>query len=176
MPFISSDVVVRQVGSRSWRLHEPLVYQGATDRFQVPAGFRTDFASVPRALTWLLPASGDYTRAAILHDYLVREAPVDRADADAVFRRAMRELGVSVARRWMMWTAARYASRLRGAEAADVATFALVAGPSVAFVAVPAVVVQVYLVAFWAIELVVWAVTRLLGHPGPRPELRTGTG
>lgn len=60
MPF-TGPVVVQEVdrgdGSR-WQLVEPLTYQGRDDPFVVPAGFETDFASVPRAFTWLIPRYG----------------------------------------------------------------------------------------------------------------------
>src|SRR4051794_33564779 len=92
MPF-EGPVVVREVdrgdGSR-WQLLEPLTYQGRDEPFVVPAGFETDFASVPRALTWLLPRYGRYTKAAILHDHLChrcREGTFGWVDADGVFGR-----------------------------------------------------------------------------------------
>ena len=36
----------------------------------VPAGFVTDFASIPRGLWTALPRDGDYVWAAVVHDYL----------------------------------------------------------------------------------------------------------
>lgn len=165
----SGDVVVRQADPELWELTEPLTYTGNRDRFVVPVGFLTDFASVPRLVVWLLPTYGDYTRAAILHDYLWRTDAVSRADADGLFRRAMRELGVSAPRRWMMWAAVRTASRMRGATAGDWLAYLLVAPPSLAFVAVPAVVVQIWLLLFWCVELVFWLGRRTAGHAEPRP-------
>lgn len=38
---------------------------------------------------------GVYTRSAILHDYLLQTGVVPVRDADGLFRRSMRELGVS---------------------------------------------------------------------------------
>jgi hypothetical protein len=80
--------------------------------------FTTDFTSVPRLLTWLVPKDGTHTPAALLHDALVARAtppldyerdppgpPVSREEADNVFRHALRHLGVSFARSWMMWGA-----------------------------------------------------------------------
>jgi hypothetical protein len=37
---------------------EPLVHRGRGDTFVVPAGFRTDFATVPRLIVWLIPRLG----------------------------------------------------------------------------------------------------------------------
>ena len=169
MPFVTPGVAVRQVDATTWELLEAAIYAGHTDRFTVPVGFRTDFASVPRVLTWLLPRYGLFTRAAILHDFLVRSGAIGRADADGLFRRAMRELGVSFVRRWMMWAAVRLTSGLAGADATAVVQFVAVAVPSAAFLAVPTVLLQLWLVLFWLIQLLVWGVRRLLGGDEPRP-------
>ncbi|MGY1804549.1 DUF1353 domain-containing protein [Blastococcus sp. SYSU D00922] len=68
MPFLPGSLTGRRLDADRWALVDALVYQGRRDRFVVPAGFRTDFASVPRPVTWLVPRFGAYTLAAILHD------------------------------------------------------------------------------------------------------------
>lgn len=111
MPFTEENpVVVRELAGFMWRLEQPLEYQGRDDTFLVPAGFETDFASVPRALVWLIPAYGDYTRAAILHDYLLTErlGEISSTDIDGIFRRVLQELGTSFGRRWLMWAGVRW--------------------------------------------------------------------
>lgn len=59
-------------------------------RVTIPAGFRSDGASVPRAFWWIVsPAIDPRTiRAAICHDFLYRNSPQDwtRAEADRLFR------------------------------------------------------------------------------------------
>jgi hypothetical protein len=174
--FVDGEVIVRQVDAKRWELTEPVAYRGAREEFTVPAGFETDFASIPRLVVWLIPRYGLYTRSAILHDFLWRTHAVSRADADGLFRRSMRELGVSMPRRWMMWAAVRLASGMRGATAKEWLAFAVVAPLSLAFVAVPAVVVQAYLVLFWLVELAFWSAQRLAGKgkpPAPRLQVRT---
>ena len=49
----------------------PYVIGSTTERIVVPKGFVTDFASIPQPL-WALGLSphGQYSRAAIVHDYL----------------------------------------------------------------------------------------------------------
>ena len=112
MPFETDTVTVRRSGDEQWTVVEPLVYRGRTDTLVVPAGFRTDFASVPRVAVWLIPRFGRYTLAAILHDWLcsegIRSGIVSPRDADGIFRRVMRELGVPVVRRWLMWAGVRW--------------------------------------------------------------------
>jgi hypothetical protein len=76
--------------------------------FLVPAGFETDFASIPR-LFWSVighPA-GQYAQAAVLHDFLYRTKAVSRKKADALFSEAMAVLEVPAWKRWTMWAAVR---------------------------------------------------------------------
>src|SRR4051812_30613155 len=112
MPFVPGSLTVSRVDAYGWALVDPLVYQGRWQRFVVPAGFRTDFATVPRVVTWLIPRFGVYTLAAILHDWLCTEGiasgAVTSRDADGIFRRVMRESGVPVLRRWLMWAGVRW--------------------------------------------------------------------
>lgn len=109
MGFIDAEAVeLRVLGESRWELLSPLTYRGRDEIFTVPAGTLTDLASVPGFLTWLVPRYGRYTKAAILHDHLwAASSPVSRADADGIFRRSMRELGVPILRRWAMWAAVR---------------------------------------------------------------------
>ncbi|WP_378739510.1 DUF1353 domain-containing protein [Nocardia brasiliensis] len=176
MAFVGSGPVVEEIDAQFWRVVEPLVYQGDSQEFVIPAGFRTDFASVPRALVWLIPRYGAYTRAAILHDYLRSANVVSIADADGIFRRCLQELGVSVPRRWMMWAGVRLASGLRGATVGALATWVLIAVPSMVFLAIPVIVVQVFLVLFWLVELAFWGAARLFTRtaaPPPEPQMKT---
>ena len=70
-----TEPAVRRQGASDWVLTEPLVYVGGQgDIFVVPTDFVTDFASVPRFLGFIIPRYGRWTRPAILHDWLWREA------------------------------------------------------------------------------------------------------
>jgi hypothetical protein len=159
MPFTDGKIVVREIEDERWELVEPVTYAGNTETFVVPAGFRTDFASVPRIFVWLLPRYGKYTKSAILHDWLcarAREGSFDRADADGLFRRSMRELGVPFVRRWLMWAAVRWGSGPRSLVAPGIGQLLLVllvTGPAMVFVALPAVVIGAALLLFWLVEL-----------------------
>jgi hypothetical protein len=112
VPFEPGSLTVSRVDADTWALVDDLVYKGRRDRFVVPAGFRTDFATVPRVVSWLVPRFGTYTLAAILHDWLctegIRSGAVTSREADGIFRRVMRESGVPVLRRWLMWTGVRW--------------------------------------------------------------------
>jgi hypothetical protein len=168
VPF-TGDVVVRELpdadGSR-WQLVEPITYAGRDETFEVPAGFTTDFASVPQALTWLVPRYGRYTKAAILHDFLwqrCREGRFAWVDADGILRRAMRELDVPFLRRWLMWGAVRLAGIITRSPSSlwtqglgSLAALVVVTVLGVTYLAVPGVVVVAFTVVFAAAEAVVW--------------------
>lgn len=174
MPFENGRPTVQQITPRLWVVVEALVYYGGRDVFVVPPGFRTDFASVPRAVVWLIPTYGRYTPAALLHDYLCVSArssspEATRRDADGLFRRCLREAGVSWPKRWIMWAGVRAASRMSGATGREWVQFVPAAVLGAGFVAVPGLVVQLWLLVWWLAEFVSWTVGRLLGVRRPAP-------
>lgn len=133
-----SELSIRAVTATTWELAVPLIWTGTKgDRFVVPTGFVTDFATVPRFLHWLVSPYGAYTRAAVLHDWLLTELagwtdryerefpdvahrfrvlrvvyqpPATSRDCDGIFRRVMHDLGVGWPTRWIMWTGVRWAA------------------------------------------------------------------
>ena len=169
MPFAKGDVTVSEISETDWKLVDPVVYAGSKQTFTVPAGFVTDFATVPRIFFWLVPSYGAYTKAAVLHDYLTTTKAVSQADADGLFRRAMRELRVPFVRRWVMWAGVRAASRLGGITPADLARWGLVAVPSVIFLVVPSVVAYGWLALFWVIEWVAYLVLKPMSRKVMNP-------
>jgi hypothetical protein len=93
-----------------WRLTDDLRYKSIVGHatFTVPAGFVTDFASVPRTIPIAYALCGGCAEeASVVHDFLYTTHPVDRATADAVFREAMAVTGVPAWRRWLMWSGVR---------------------------------------------------------------------
>jgi hypothetical protein len=84
-------------------------------RIDVDVGFVTDFASVPRGLWNLYPPDGDYTDAAVIHDWLYRhqatsatgEFTVTREQADNVFLEAMTVLGIRLSTRRVLFRGVR---------------------------------------------------------------------
>ncbi len=168
MPFEPGSLTVRRVDANTWSVVDPLVYRGREERFVVPAGFRTDFATVPRLVAWLVPRFGTFTLAAILHDWLcsegIRSGAVTSRQADGIFRRVMRESGVPVLRRWLMWAGVRWGaltSDLRrpgwAASAPGVLAVSVLAAP---LVVPPAVVIAPGLLVFALAE-------RLVGIAAP---------
>lgn len=70
----------------------PYVIGDTKKRIVVPNGFVTDFASIPQPL-WSLGLSphGQYSRAAVVHDYLYWAQVCTRAQADRLLVIAMKE-------------------------------------------------------------------------------------
>jgi hypothetical protein len=173
MPFTGSVVVRENEGDdgSTWQLVEPLAYQGRDEPLVVPEGFETDFASVPTWLTWLIPRYGRYTKAAILHDWLCKRAERGEfrwVDADGVFRRMMRELGVPVLRRWLMWTAVRLHSIVKSEPSSlwtqgigPMVKLVLITVVAAALLLVPAVVVLTWTALFGVAEAVAYLPARI---------------
>ena len=95
-------------GGRHYKLtKEMIVFSHKHGVTVVPAGFVTDFASVPRWAWVLFPPTGPYAPAAVSHDYLYQLGTLTRADADWEFVEGMRALGVSWPTRMVMLAALR---------------------------------------------------------------------
>jgi hypothetical protein len=165
-----SEVDVKEIDEKNWELLRELNYDGTRQSFVVPVGTGTDFASVPRVFIWFLPQYGRYTKAAILHDYLWRSGvpgnELTLPEADAILRRAMRELGVPFLRRWIMWAAVRLGALKKPGgrtrwlrESWKVFPLALLALP---IVGPPAILILIALAVFYVIELVVYLPLRVV--------------
>ncbi|HEY8359264.1 MAG TPA: DUF1353 domain-containing protein [Ramlibacter sp.] len=115
-----SDLVTRLVDEFDdiHQLEQPLVFDslvlapGGLVRIVVPAGFKTDLASVPRIVGAYLLFGNKGKRAAVVHDWLYSGGiNVTREAADAVFREALQATGYN-----RLTVAAMYAGvRLGGA-------------------------------------------------------------
>ncbi|MCQ4271089.1 DUF1353 domain-containing protein [Pseudomonas kuykendallii] len=103
-----------QSDRKRWRLLAPFSYLDSEHgRVDVPAGFETDFASVPRLpLTYALLGAYGHA-AAVLHDYLYTSGALSRSKADRVFRNALRSSGIARWRAWLMWSGVRVGGRNR---------------------------------------------------------------
>ncbi len=109
-----------------WAIEQPLVYEigelGSGEIIEVPNGFVTDGASIPRILWVFLPSWGTYSRAAVVHDFLCalldRGMPhplaPTRRDADRIFAEAMQVCGVILPLRIILWIGVRIGGILPG--------------------------------------------------------------
>jgi hypothetical protein len=118
--FTEAVTVVNRLAGRvhDWELCEPMSYR-LVDRsdaevVNVPPGFVTDFASVPRPVWFWIAPWGRHGRAAIVHDFLYRNGSVTdvaarqmrrppKSEADRIFRDAMGVLDAVILGRSPLW-------------------------------------------------------------------------
>jgi hypothetical protein len=90
-----------------WLIDKPLIYEsGIVGLIEVPAGFETDFASVPRVPLFYTLFGDRAHREAVLHDYLFRKDSSPQAsfmEANRIFLEAMEERGKSFFVRYGMF-------------------------------------------------------------------------
>ena len=109
------------IDGKNWRVTEPFEYRLGSDdgseSIQIPIGFETDFASIPRGLWNIFPPTGGYGKAAVVHDWLYRRRIIttgdgstrlcNRGEADKILLEAMGVLGCSRFTRWTIYSAVR---------------------------------------------------------------------
>jgi hypothetical protein len=169
VPF-RTPLSVRHDLGEEWLLLEPLVFEGRDEFFVIRKGFKTDFASIPRPVRWLIDTAGSNSEPGVLHDAVWRESKrtdrdpprVDPWDADGLFRRALRESGATAITRSLMWIAVRAAAIVAGrvgkeGPSAPMKVVQLVVMALVGAVAIgiPSVVAVVGRAFYWVIEWLV---------------------
>ena len=85
---------------------KPFVYE-EHGIITVPPFFRTDFASIPRGLRWLVTGHNKTRKPAVIHDYLYHFGIGKRKEADQIFRTALEEEGVPRWKRNLCYWAVR---------------------------------------------------------------------
>lgn len=106
---------VTDVTLAGWPAHMKDVSNGRVTkawgaRIEIPKGFVTDFASIPRPLWSIVggPADGKYRKAAVVHDFLYRTGGVaTRYQADQVLLEAMKVCGCSWFQRTVIYSGVR---------------------------------------------------------------------
>jgi hypothetical protein len=94
-----------------WKVPIKLDKNATQIEILIPKLTTTDFASIPRALMWLLTPIDNSIYAAIIHDYLYRNPKnkianaISKADADRIFYWAMRAKGVHRMKAGLMYMA-----------------------------------------------------------------------
>lgn len=80
---------------KTWVLEDEAVWQDSTHKVVVPAGFMTDFASIPWLFRWWQTGgTGPQRIAAYFHDYLYSsQDEINRKQSDWIFREVMEDVG-----------------------------------------------------------------------------------
>jgi hypothetical protein len=112
MSTFTDDLVVSPLADgRKWELRCAFDYhvgsEDSPDVIHVPLGFVTDFASVPQIFWSILPPTGKYGKASVIHDYLYQSKIRSRMQADAIFHEAMLVLKVPKWKAGLMYWAVR---------------------------------------------------------------------
>ena len=116
MPYFSLDgtpdvkVELRIDGPTTFVLLHGFRYVDPDDNgreWKVDDNLVTDLASVPFFLQWLVRSYGKHTKGALIHDqhWDAAHTRVRLHEVNQVFRDAMREDGVPLVRRWLVWSA-----------------------------------------------------------------------
>src|SRR3990167_2187081 len=100
MSSFTNKLTITQIGPQLWQTADEfdyyVGYENSNDKITVPKGFITDLASVPPPASMLIPKSGLYNQAAVLHDYLYSVQTRTRLASDRIFLEAMKVLGVNL--------------------------------------------------------------------------------
>lgn len=100
------------LGNLIYTLGQELTYQPRRGpAITVPAGYRTDLASIPARFQQRAPHESPAARPGVIHDYLYTSHGASRRDADRIFRQALRDEGVPLGQRLAMWAAVRLFGR-----------------------------------------------------------------
>ena len=101
---------VRYVDGDTWIVLLEFVYVSPRITIHVPAGFETDFASIPRLLwRWMPRTDKRIGKPSIIHDYIYRSPSIDftRQQADHELREAMACVGANAFDRNLVYAAVR---------------------------------------------------------------------
>ena len=115
--FTEPLVVTPRPDGKTWVILSDFGYEvgevGSGNVINVPIGFHTDFASIPRLLWVILPRWGKYGNGAVIHDWLYWDQKRDRDEADNILLEAMGVLEVSPWQKypiyWAVWIFGRFA-------------------------------------------------------------------
>jgi len=111
--FLTPLVVEVMPSGRQFMLHYDFTYLWKRKYIdiQIPSGFETDFASIPKIFRIIIPKLGKYNKAAVIHDAIYRDYITGykfaRAEADLIFLDGMKDMGVAKWKRYVMYWAVR---------------------------------------------------------------------
>jgi hypothetical protein len=92
---------------RRWTLIKPFLFSVNGTEFEVPAGFWTDFASIPRPL-WNLLSPYDIGQGPVPHDYFYFTGCRDKDFADQTLRACMEHDGIAPWKRTAVYNAVQW--------------------------------------------------------------------
>lgn len=109
MSKFKSELLVKELQNGTWELLCGLTFESQYTLMpiEVPRGFKTDFASVPRIPLIYDALGGIANKSAVIHDWLYTKQYTSRYLADNIFLEAMKDEGVSLIRRQLIYAGVR---------------------------------------------------------------------
>jgi hypothetical protein len=110
MKFLT-PLVMEDINGQSWKTVEDFIW--VSKRMQwvvIPAGFITDFATIPQPLSKVLRSCGDWDKATLVHDFVYSkkcDMKFSRKECDDLFLEAMNDCGVGYMTSRAMYLAVR---------------------------------------------------------------------
>lgn len=101
VPFGDWDYYYVKGGPIVWRPNQGQTFQPV----EVPEGFVTDLASIPRVFWQVVTPEGRYAYAAVVHDFLYWTQLRPKSEADQILNLAMEDSKVNDAQRWAIYQA-----------------------------------------------------------------------
>jgi len=99
---------IQKAEGDTWQTLYPSWFYAGGVCVLIPAGYKTDFASIPWwTPNWLIPVGGLSAMPAIAHDYLYESGIVSRRAADDTFLRLLKQAGVQLWQRNLMYNYVR---------------------------------------------------------------------
>lgn len=105
-----SSLELKDLKNSKFELLSDYSYIVKNRKIKVPKGFITDFASVPRTLYIFILPYGKHSSASLIHDWLYSKdctLKMGRKEADKIFLEIMKEEGVNIFKRNLMYCAVR---------------------------------------------------------------------
>lgn len=117
MSKFTKDLLLKKLNNNKWEVASEFEYfvgqENSSESIVVPSKFKTDLASVPLVFRPIIPQDGQYTKAAVIHDYLYYTkgyfGTYTKKQSDKIFLEAMEVLGVPLWKRKTMYRAVRLA-------------------------------------------------------------------
>ena len=111
MSQFTKPLIVKLVGKNLWEVVEPFDYHigsyPSEEIINIPIGFITNFASVPRIFWWLISPIDTHAKAAVIHDYCYGCHYDEKKRCDDIFAEGMTVLGVPKWKIFCMYWAVR---------------------------------------------------------------------
>lgn len=104
---ISPRVAAEHLDGDNWQLLRDYIVAWSEGEVVAPAGFITDFSSVPQFVRSLVPQRGNQDGPAVIHDLCYRLGLFGRATADKLYSKLLGLEDVGRGRRWALYLGVR---------------------------------------------------------------------